>query len=434
MQHHPEPRRFPSKAVRRMRVIALTLLMIAGTVNYLDRSALSIGNSSIRGALGLSDTQMGLLLSAFSLAYGLSQLPVGVLIDRLGPRRLMSAGLILWSLAQVGAGFVGGVGQFITARIALGIGESPMYLAGTKVCSNWFQASGRSFPIGMFNASSALGPAIAPPLLTALLLAFGWRSMFVIVGIAGLLIALLWFLLYRDPEQDRVSKAERDWIRAEDRDVDDAPSFTAWTTLFRDRTAWGMATGFIGVIYITWLYGTWLPEYLHRARHLSIAQSGIWTAVPQFAGFAGALLGGIASRTLSRRGAAPVASCRLPLVIAMLMTAGCTAAVTQVQNTGGAIALISIALFAGSLASSCGWAMAAVATSPDKVATLEAFQNVGGAIGGGIAPAVTGWIVQSTGSFTPALLLGAVLAVLAAAIYQFGTRDRPVASARGRRS
>ncbi len=417
--------RYPSPRARRMRVLALTLLMIAGTVNYLDRSALSIGNSSIRASLHLSDGQMGLLLSAFAVAYGLAQLPIGILIDRYGPRRLMSLGLVLWSGAQIGAGFVGGFGQFVFARAALGIGESPMYLAGTKVCSNWFQAPARAFPIGLFNASSALGPAIAPSVLTALMLAFGWRAMFVIIGIAGLAIAVLWTLLYRDPAQHGISPDEQRWIHADDEAADQDATLTGWTGLLRETTTWGMATGFVGVIYLTWLYGAWLPDYLQRARHLSLAQAGIWTTVPQACGFGGALLGGVASRTLSRRGMAPLASCRLPLVVAMLLTGVCTAGATLVQGTAAAILLVSVALFAGSLASSCGWAMAAVATTPDKVATLEAIQNVGGSVGAGLAPALTGFTVQLTGSFTPALLLAAGIAILTAIIYQFGTRDRP---------
>ena len=429
MPHDPGAGPYPSKRARRMRVVALTLLMVAGTVNYLDRSALSIGNSSIRASLHLSDAEMGLLLSAFAVAYGVAQLPVGVLIDRFGPRRVMTAGLMLWSASQVAAGFVGGFGQFLFARGALGVGESPMYLAGTKVCSNWFQAPARAFPIGLFNASSALGPAIAPPVLTGLLVAFGWRWMFAIIGVAGLGVAVLWAVLYRDPDQYGIGQEERRWIHAEDGAADGTSTPQGWSALFRDRTSWGMAVGFVGVIYLTWLYGAWLPEYLHRARHLSVAQSGIWTAVPQGCGFLGALLGGLASRSLARHGMLPVASCRTPLVLAMLVTGACTAGASVVHGTAAAIGLVSLALFAGSLASSCGWAMAAVATTPDRVATLEAFQNVGGSLGGALAPALTGWIVEATGSFTPALLLAAVIAVSTAAIYQFGTRDRPVVRA-----
>ncbi len=416
-------RAYPSSRTRRMRVLALTLLMVAGTINYLDRSALSIGNSTIRASLHLGDVQMGLLLSSFAIAYGLAQLPVGILIDHYGPRRLMSMGLLLWSVAQLCAGLVTGFGQFVAARVALGIGESPMYLAGTKVCSNWFQARARAFPIGVFNASSALGPAIAPVVLTALMIGFGWRWMFLIVGAAGLVVAVLWNLTYRDPAQYGIDDTEQAWIHAEDGSEDDAQPLAGWTSLFRQPTTWGMAIGFFGVIYLTWLYGTWLPDYLERARHLSVAQAGIWTGVPQGCGFFGALLGGLASRTLAGRGVAPVASCRLPLVLAMVATAACTAGAAVVGTAGAAILLVSIALFAGSLASSCGWAMAAVATTQDKVATLEAIQNIGGSIGGALAPAITGLVVQETGSFTPALLLAAAIALLAAVIYQFGTRD-----------
>ena len=124
-------RPYPSVRTRRMRVLALALLMVAGTVNYLDRSALSIGNSTIRSSLGLSDSQMGLLLSSFAIAYGVAQLPVGILIDRYGPRRLMSVGLLLWSAALLCAGLVTTLGQFVAARVGLGVGDSPMYLSGT---------------------------------------------------------------------------------------------------------------------------------------------------------------------------------------------------------------------------------------------------------------------------------------------------------------
>lgn len=410
-----------SPRARKMRIIALTLLMVAGTVNYLDRSALSIGNSAIRTDLGLSDGQMGLLLSVFAIAYGVAQLPVGILIDRYGPRRVLGASLVLWSLAQAASAFSGSLLQFAMARAALGIGESPMYLAGTKVCTNWFARPDRAWPIGLFNASSALGPAIAPALLTALLLAYGWRPMFLVIGAAGMAIALLWQFLYRDPEQYGISDDERAALHQADSEL--PPSTGGWTGLLRQPTSWGMAFGFLGVIYMTWLYGTWLPDYLERQRHLSVRQAGVWTAVPQACGFLGALLGGFFSRILSHRGVTPLNACKLPLIAGMLFTAVCTAGAALVQGAPLAIALVSLALFSATLASSCGWAMAAVATTPDRVATLEAIQNIGGSLGGALAPAVTGAVVQFTGSFTPALLLASGIALLSALIYALAVRE-----------
>ena len=410
-----------------MRIIALTLLMVAGTVNYLDRSALSIGNASIRADLHLSDAQMGLLLSVFAAAYGLAQLPIGILIDRYGPRRVLGAGLVLWSCAQAASAFSGSLIQFAIARGALGLGESPMYLAGTKVCTNWFARAERAWPIGLFNASSALGPAIAPALLTALLLAYGWRPMFFVIGAAGILIATLWHMLYRDPEQYGIPEAERAAIHAEDDAI--PPTLGGWPALFRQPTSWGMAFGFLGVIYIGWLYGTWLPDYLERERHLSVRQAGIWTSVPQACGFLGAMLGGACSRARAQAGMPALTASKLPLIAGMLTAAACTAGAAIVQGAPLAILLVSIALFAASLASSCGWAMASVATSPDKVATLEAIQNIGGSAGGALAPAITGGMVQLTGSFTPALLLAAAIAVASALIYALCVREpRPAAA------
>ena len=410
-----------SPRARRMRIIALTLLMVAGTVNYLDRSALSIGNASIRSDLHLSDGQMGLLLSVFAAAYGIAQLPVGILIDRYGPRRVLGASLLVWSMAQAASAFSGSLAQFATARAALGLGESPMYLAGTKVCTNWFAREDRAWPIGLFNASSALGPAIAPALLTILLLHYGWRPMFFVIGAAGLVIAILWQLIYRDPEQYGISEAERAALHRADDEA--AQPAGGWPMLFRQATTWGMAFGFLGVIYLTWLYGTWLPDYLERERHLSVRQAGLWTTVPQACGFLGALLGGLSARLLSGYGVPPLTACKLPLVAGMLVTALCTAGAALVQGAPLAIALVSIALFSATLASSCGWAMAAVATTPDRVATLEAIQNIGGSLGGALAPAVTGGVVQLTGSFTPALLLAAAIAVVSALIYAFAVRE-----------
>ncbi|MGH6677043.1 MAG: MFS transporter, partial [Xanthobacteraceae bacterium] len=144
---------------------------------------MAVGEPEIHHALGLSYSRMGLLLSVFAWSYGLAQIPAGVLVDRFGPRWILGAGLVLWSAAQIAASFVGSLAQFVAARVALGIGESPMYVGGTRVCADWFAPKERALPIAVFNSSSALAPAFAPPLLTWLMIAFGWRTMFLIAGL-----------------------------------------------------------------------------------------------------------------------------------------------------------------------------------------------------------------------------------------------------------
>lgn len=415
------PHQKPSPATRRRRNIAVALLVAAGCVNYFDRSAVAVGNPAIRATLHLSYGQMGLLLSAFAWSYGLAQLPAGALIDRSGPRRVLGAGLVLWSAAQLGAAFVTGLGPFIAARVALGLGESPMYIGGTRICADWFALRERAVPISLFNASSALAPALAPPLLTLLMLAFGWRGMFFAAGLAGLAVAAAWALFYRAPREAGTPAADLALIQAED--MPDVPhAGLLW--LLKFRTSWAMFFGFFGVVYVSWLYATWLPGYLESARHLSIASAGIWSAVPLTAGFAGAVAGGFITRGLGRLGLTPQAACLAPIVGGMLLAGACTMAGALAVQLGPAIAFIAAGLFGANAASSCGWALAAIVAPNRAVATLEAVQNVGGSLGGTLAPLITGLIVQTTGSFAPAFISAGLIALASAAIYGLGARRR----------
>src|SRR5271155_909284 len=127
-----------SEGVRRMRSFAVSFLFLAGIVNYLDRTSFSIANTSIRADLGLSATQIGALLSAFSLAYGVAQLPIGLMLDRLGPRVILAVGMFAWSLAQMATGLVSSFGGFMATRISLGAGEAPLMPCGVKVMNDWF--------------------------------------------------------------------------------------------------------------------------------------------------------------------------------------------------------------------------------------------------------------------------------------------------------
>ncbi len=122
--------------IRRIQTVTLVLLFMAGIVNFLDRSSLSVAGEAIRGELGLSATEFGVLLSAFSLSYGFSQLPSGILLDRFGPRIVLGAGLIFWSLMQALTGMVNSFSHFILMRIGLGIGEAPFMPAGVKSIDN----------------------------------------------------------------------------------------------------------------------------------------------------------------------------------------------------------------------------------------------------------------------------------------------------------
>ncbi|HEX4367179.1 MAG TPA: MFS transporter, partial [Rhodopila sp.] len=270
-----------SQRVKTIQRIAVAMLLITGAVNYIDRVALSIANPLVRADLHLSIGEMGVLLSVFLWTYALCQLPVGAAIDRLGPRWLLGIGVIIWSIAQVAVGFVGTMTQFVWTRVFLGIGESPQFPLGARVVRNWYNVRDRGTPTGIFNSASTLGPAIAPPLLTGLMISLGWRWMFIVIGLAGLVVGVAWFFMYRDPLARRLNQDEMQYLLdGEDNSVGETVTFAEWRRLFTYRTTWGMILGNFGSGYMIWLYAAWLPGYLEIQRHMTIAHTGFVASIP----------------------------------------------------------------------------------------------------------------------------------------------------------
>jgi sugar phosphate permease len=420
------------QATSRLKMIqrtALAMLVVAGVVNYVDRATLAVANPLIREELGLSIADMGYLLSAFLWAYAFAQLPTGAMVDRLGPRILLTLGLSLWSFAQLLGGMVQNFGQFFSARVLLGIGEAPQFPTGARVARDWFNQRDRGLATGVFNCASSLGTAIAVPLLTFLMLTFGWRVMFVIMGIAGLIVAAIWFLKYRNPEEIALTAQENAYrVEGDPPGQRTKVSFREWKLLFRFRTTWGMVFGYFGCIYLTWIYTAWLPGYLEIERHMSVKYTGWAAAVPFACGVVGGVLGGYIADVLLRRGVAPLKSRRYPAAIALLGTAACTVAAAYVSSNALAIAFISVSLFLVYVTSTCAWALSSVAVPTNCTASIGAVQNFGGYLGGALAPTVTGLIVQKTGSFVPALVVGALIGVVSAASYLFIV-DQPITAA-----
>jgi len=405
--------------IRRRQTLALVLLVVTGVINYLDRATLAVANEYIRADLGLSLGQMGLLLSAFSWSYALCQLPVGALVDKIGPRWLLGMGLVVWSLAQTAGGFVATFGWFVLARVVLGIGEAPQFPAAARVVSNWFPVRSRGTPTGIFNSASPLGVALAPLCLTPLIAATSWHWAFFVTGGLGLVAAVVWVSLYRDPVHKDMTPAERAYLEV-DKAAEAAPKadFAAWRALFRHRTTWGMMLGFFGSVYLNWVYLTWLPGYLRTERHMDLAYAGLAASIPFVCGFAGALVAGWASDQVARRSASPVSGRRRAVVVSTLGMVAFTIPAALVESNAVAVACISIVIFLANASSACAWSLATVAAPPSRVASLGALQNFGGFLGGALAPILTGYIAQ-TWSFVPALLTGAGIAFLGAMSYHF---------------
>jgi len=409
----------PARILRRQQ-LSLALLVICGVINYLDRATLAVANEYIRADLGLSLGQMGLLLSAFSWSYALCQLPVGALVDKVGPRWLLGGGLVVWSLAQAAGGFAATFGYFVLARIALGIGEAPQFPAAARVVSNWFPARARGTPTGVYNSASPLGVALAPLVLAPLIAATSWHWAFFVTGAMGIIAAVVWVALYRDPVRADMTAGERAYLELDTAAAAAATApkagFAAWLALFRYRVTWGMMLGFFGSVYLNWVYLTWLPGYLRTERHMDLAYAGIAASVPFMCGFAGALIAGWASDRVARAATSPVRGRRNAVVASTLGMVVFTIPAALVDSNVVAVACIAIVIFLANASSACAWSLATVAAPPSRVASLGALQNFGGFLGGALAPILTGYIAQ-TWSFVPALLAGAAIAFMGAMSY-----------------
>jgi MFS family permease len=422
MNASPTNKKTPIR-IRHRQTIALVLLVLTGVINYLDRATLAVANEYIRADLGLSLGQMGLLLSAFSWSYALCQLPVGALVDKIGPRWLLGTGLVIWSVAQAAGGLAANFGWFVIARIVLGIGEAPQFPSAARVVSNWFPLRARGTPTGIYNSASPLGVALAPLVLTPLILATSWHWAFFLTGALGLVAALIWVSVYRDPVRAEMSEAEHSYLdEGQAAGVAQATSFASWRALFRYRATWGMLLGFFGSVYLNWVYLTWLPGYLRTQRHMELAQAGFAASVPFLCGFAGALVAGWASDRVTRYAASPVASRRRAVVASMLGMVAFTIPAALVESNTLAVACISIVIFLANASSACSWSLVTAVAPRSRIASLGALQNFGGFLGGALAPILTGYIAQAW-SFVPALLMGAGIAFLSAMCYHFLVKD-----------
>lgn len=408
--------------IRRVQNVTLVLLFIAGIVNFLDRSSLSVAGEAIRGDLGLSATEFGVLLSAFSLSYGFAQLPSGMLLDRFGPRIVLGAGLIFWSLMQALTGMVNSFSHFILLRIGLGIGEAPFMPAGVKSINDWYVQKERGTAVGIFNSSTVLGQAIAPPALVLMQIAWGWRTMFVVIGLAGIVVGLCWYAWYRNRAQFDLQQDERLYLAAP---VQARPTlnFSEWLGLFKRRTTWGMILGFSGVNYTGWLYIAWLPGYLQAQQGLSLAKTGWVAAIPFLAAAVGMWVNGIVVDALARRGYDLAKTRKTAIVVGLLLSALGTLLVVQSSSPAQAVAFISMALFCIHFAGTSAWGLVQVLVSEQKVASVAAIQNFGSFVFASFAPVVTGWVVDTTHSFNLALVIAACVTFTGALCYFFIVKD-----------
>ncbi|MFL9913301.1 MFS transporter [Paraburkholderia sp. RL17-337-BIB-A] len=416
-----------SPRLRFIQRTAIVIMLVGGVVNFVDRVTLAVANPLIHDDLNVSVGEMGILLSAFLWSYAVAQLPAGVLVDRFGARKMLGFGLVVWSIAQMLGGAVTSFGQFIATRVLLGIGESPQFPSAARVSRDWFNVRERAFPLSIVNSSPYIAQTIALPILTIIMLSLGWRWMFVATGALGVVVAVVWFAMFRDRKGVALTPNEEEHLDDGDVAAVITPATSAeWRQLFRFRSVWGLILGCFGIGYVSWLYGTWLPGYLHMQRHMTISSTGWVAAIPHAFAIVGALLGGWIADRLAKRGFSPVNSRKIPLIIGITGAALFTIFAAYAKSDVLAMVFITIAVASGSMCGGLYWALAGVIAPSNLAGSCGAIANFGYYVGGAIVPIATGFIVQSTGSFTPALLMSGAIGLVSSLCYVLLIKNEPL--------
>jgi MFS family permease len=393
-------------------------------INYFDRVNLSVSHASLIVAFGISNMAFGYLSSAYNLTYAICQLPIGVLLDKFGVKRVGRISTFLWSIASFGAAVTPSLGGLFAARFVLGVGEAPSFPANAKAIGYWFPPKERSLATSIFDAAAKFASALGVPLIGVVLLAVGWRWSFAATGLISLLFFFLFWRVYRDPDDDpALSEVERQYI---DEGVAGlggehiaAAEPSSLLHLLAKRKVIGLAIGFGSYNYVFYLLLTWLPSYLTYALHIDLLHSFLYTGVPWlFATMTDFFIGGWLVDWLIQRGW----NANLVRKVVLIGGTACGLGILGAAHPHSTVeALIWISVSIGGLAAAApvGWSIPGLIANRCDVGKVGGIVNFSNQLSGLAAPIVTGYLVTARQAYAWAFGVSAVYLVIGIAAYIF---------------
>ena len=395
------------RAALRVFAPTLILLVIALLINYVDRGNFALAAPLLKTKWGMSASQLGLLLSAFFWTYTALQFVMGLFVDRWGANRMMALGFLAWSLATILTGAAMGFATLLVLRLLLGVGESVMFPASSKILAEHLPEHARGFANGLMNAAMRWGSAIGTLGGGLLIAAYGWRWAFVAIGVVSLLWLPAW-RRWRAPEVDK--------------DVDpQAGSAQEFAAVLRKRAFWGAATGHFCANYLVYFLMSWLPYYLVHERHLSMSAMSVAAGALWVVDSLCSMMTGAATDFCIRRGASPTVARKSAMAIGFTLAAvslvGCAFA-SEHTYLG---CLIACAIGSGT-ANAGTFAFAQTLAGPQAAGRWVGLQNGIANLAGVTGPALTGFLVDWTGHFAAAFAVAAVITLGGAFAWCVGVR------------
>jgi MFS transporter, ACS family, hexuronate transporter len=401
---------------KRVRWFMVFLLFLAGMINYLDRAALSVAAPLLTKDLGLDPAELGIVFSSFFFGYAIFCFVGGWAADRFGPKRVFIVSMTVWSVFCGLTAAAYSIATLLIVRVIFGMGEGPFSSTINKMVSQWFPRREQASAVGLANAGTPLGGAIAGPIVGFIAVALGWRAAFIMIALVSLAWVVWWAIAGADrpDEHPRVAAAERQEIAADQQSLASSTALPLSHYLRRPAVL-ATAFAFFGYAYILYFFLSWFPSYLTTAQHLSVKDMGIVSAIPWLLGFAGLAGGGFVCDYVFRLTGNALFSRKLVLVTSLLIAAICVALAGIVSSVGAAVALMAISVFFMYLTGSTYWAIILDTVERTRIGGVSGFVHFIANCAGILAPMVTGFLVQWTGVFTSAFALAGAIAVLGAA-------------------
>ncbi|HEY2434397.1 MAG TPA: MFS transporter [Vicinamibacterales bacterium] len=422
----------PAPGAGRWRWGVCALLFLATTVNYVDRQVIALLKPTLQHDLGWTEIDYADIVFAFQGAYAIGLLVAGRIIDRIGTKLGFSLALLVWSaaaiahawaiaiggytaplLALAGLTYSGSVAGFIAVRFLLGLGEGGNFPAAIKTVAEWFPKKERALATGIFNSGTNVGALLAPLAVPWLTLRYGWPGAFVATGAIGLAWLALWWPLYAPAARHpRVTPQELAYIQS---DPPDPPVRVPWLKLIPHRQTWAVAAAKGLTDPIWWLYLFWIPDFLFKRYGIDLKSLALPVIVIYQLATVGSVGGGWFSSALMRRGwtlngarKSAMLTCAIAVVpIAFAARAG---------SVWTAVILIGVAAAAHQ-----GWSANVFTLASDMfprhaVGSVVGFAGMWGALGGMVIAKVTGYILQTTGSYVPVFMIAASAYLVAIAV------------------
>jgi len=401
--------------------LILTMLVILGMVTFLDRINISVAGSSIMHDLNLSPSEWGWVQSAFILSYGLMQIPMGALGDRLGHRRILSLIVLWWSLFTAFTGLAGGLASLLVIRFMFGIGEAGSSPCSTGVISRWFESHEVGKAQGYVWAASRMGGALTPFVVIPVMAWVGWRAAFYLLGALGVVWAVVWWLFYRDPRDAGASSA----ASASSETNEPAPTMKiSWGTLLTSPQFWLICGMYFFYAFGSWFFFSWFPTFMELGRGFDKTELTYAVAVPFIMSMCGNIAGGHLTDKLTRRYGVKVGRKALGSS-SLAVSAVCMFLAAFIPGKMAVFVFLSLCFGIFDLMLPSAWALC-IDLGKQHAGTVSGAMNTAGNIGGFCCGILFGELVQQSGNYNLPLYMIAAMLIISAVLFAFINPEKPI--------